>query len=70
MIYQSFLIIYTDIKGPNLLITKEGMIKLADFGIAVTSKVEDEHGKFHGSVVEGSPFWMVREPLHAATIMN
>eukprot|EP01117_Protostelium_nocturnum_P002316 TRINITY_DN1297_c0_g1_i1.p1 TRINITY_DN1297_c0_g1~~TRINITY_DN1297_c0_g1_i1.p1 ORF type:complete len:607 (+),score=128.53 TRINITY_DN1297_c0_g1_i1:70-1821(+) len=54
-------IIHRDIKGPNLLITKEGIIKLADFGIAMTSYVEDNNATFKGSCVEGSPFWMAPE---------
>ncbi|PRP87329.1 MAP3K epsilon protein kinase [Planoprotostelium fungivorum] len=58
-------IIHRDIKGPNLLITKEGVIKLADFGIAMTSfVVSEDSSKFPGgAVVEGSPFWMAPETI-------
>merc|ERR1712137_78433 len=50
-------IIHRDIKGGNLLITREGSIKLADFGIAtVVSPVQS-------SSHVGSPFWMAPEVI-------
>ena len=45
-------VIHRDIKGGNLLITREGSIKLADFGIAtVVNQVQND------SLSEGSPYW-------------
>jgi len=58
-------IIHRDVKGGNLLLTKEGTIKLADFGIAlqlnetkpVTQDNEDDMGAY------GSPYWMAPEVI-------
>lgn len=46
--------IHRDIKGSNILATKEGSIKLADFGVATRVGGHDR------SVV-GSPYWMAPE---------
>ncbi|KAF0488206.1 kinase-like protein [Gigaspora margarita] len=48
-------VIHRDIKGANILTTKEGLVKLADFGVATkTANLSDF------SVV-GSPYWMAPE---------
>lgn len=47
-------VIHRDIKGSNILATKEGSIKLADFGVATRVGGHDR------SVV-GSPYWMAPE---------
>eukprot|EP00743_Colponemidia_sp_Colp-15_P006476 GILK01006971.1.p1 GENE.GILK01006971.1~~GILK01006971.1.p1 ORF type:complete len:1130 (+),score=224.67 GILK01006971.1:94-3483(+) len=49
-------VIHRDIKGANILITKEGFVKLADFGVA-TKLSEAEKSN---SVV-GTPYWMAPE---------
>ncbi|KAI8586977.1 hypothetical protein BDZ88DRAFT_454454 [Geranomyces variabilis] len=49
-------VIHRDIKGPNLLTTKDGLVKLADFGIA--SKVNAS-----STAVAGSPYWMAPEVI-------
>lgn len=46
-------VIHRDIKGANLLLTKTGSIKLADFGVAV--KLEDNQKTISAA---GSPYWM------------
>lgn len=50
-------VIHRDIKGANVLTTKEGHIKLADFGVATKEK-----GLSEGSVV-GTPYWMAPEVI-------
>ncbi|KAF2069497.1 hypothetical protein CYY_009186 [Polysphondylium violaceum] len=56
-------VVHRDIKGANILTTKEGKIKLADFGVA--TKFDD---KAAASVV-GTPYWMAPEiiELNGAT---
>jgi len=54
-------IAHRDIKGANILITKDGIVKLADFGIAMMSHIQDNQSRFRAQVIEGSPFWMAPE---------
>jgi len=61
---HSFEIVHRDIKGPNILITKEGKVKLADFGIAVSLKL-DKSDHLQMNTMEGSPFWMAPELIQA-----
>lgn len=50
-------VIHRDIKGANILTTKEGHVKLADFGVA--TKLGDP--KSDQSTVVGTPYWMAPE---------
>ncbi|KAJ4294246.1 Protein kinase of the Mitotic Exit Network [Kalmusia sp. IMI 367209] len=50
-------VIHRDIKGANILTTKEGLVKLADFGVATKQSGLDQ-----ASVV-GTPYWMAPEVI-------
>jgi serine/threonine protein kinase len=45
---------YRDIKAANILTTKEGTVKLADFGVATLAKVDNSN-----EAALGSPYWYV-----------
>ncbi|KAL0296455.1 UNVERIFIED_CONTAM: MAP3K epsilon protein kinase, partial [Sesamum radiatum] len=50
-------VIHRDIKGANILTTKEGLVKLADFGVA--TKLNEADVNTHSVV--GTPYWMAPE---------
>ncbi|ERN00041.1 hypothetical protein AMTR_s00105p00070700 [Amborella trichopoda] len=50
-------VIHRDIKGANILSTKEGLVKLADFGVA--TKLTEADVNTHSVV--GTPYWMAPE---------
>ncbi|KAF2833574.1 Pkinase-domain-containing protein [Ophiobolus disseminans] len=50
-------VIHRDIKGANILTTKEGNVKLADFGVATKQSGLDQ------SSVVGTPYWMAPEVI-------
>jgi len=61
-------VIHRDIKAANILITKEGTVKLADFGVALVSHTKQRGGDnsnddFASTEVMGSPYWMAPEVI-------
>ncbi|KAG6529676.1 mitogen-activated protein kinase kinase kinase 5-like [Zingiber officinale] len=55
-------IVHRDIKGANLLVDVNGVVKLADFGMA-----KHLSGAARTLSLKGSPFWMAPEMLQATT---
>ncbi|XP_049850344.1 ras GTPase-activating-like protein rgaA [Schistocerca gregaria] len=53
-------VIHRDIKASNLLTTKDGGVKVADFGVATISKPNRESENICDNVL-GSPYWMAPE---------
>ena len=47
-------VIHRDIKGANILTTKDGAVKLADFGVASNTTAA---GAANDDAVVGSPYW-------------
>ncbi|CAI7871888.1 unnamed protein product [Closterium sp. NIES-53] len=62
-------IIHCDIKGANILTTKEGLVKLADFGVAM--RVEEAaacHRDAENPNVVGTLYWMELEVIEMSGI--
>lgn len=54
-------VVHRDIKGANILVTKESHVKLTDFGVSSTKPQGDLHGTGNPMDVAGSPYWMAPE---------
>ncbi|XP_020577946.1 MAP3K epsilon protein kinase 1-like [Phalaenopsis equestris] len=57
-------VIHRDIKGANILTTKEGLVKLADFGVA--TKLNEADLNAHSVV--GTPYWMAPEVIEMSGV--
>jgi serine/threonine protein kinase len=63
-------VIHRDVKGANILTTKEGTVKLADFGVATIStqrEVGTNRSDFTNPVV-GTPYWMAPEVIEMSGV--
>lgn len=54
-------VVHRDIKGANILVTKESHVKLTDFGVSSTKPQGDLHSASNPMDVAGSPYWMAPE---------
>ena len=56
--------IHRDIKGGNILTTKDGEVKLADFGVAMILNSEQNSTHAHKNIsFAGTPYWMAPEVI-------
>ncbi|KAJ9072535.1 Protein kinase of the Mitotic Exit Network [Entomophthora muscae] len=53
-------VVHCDLKAANILSTKNGKIKLTDFGVSLNLKVKDSD---LGEIVAGTPNWMAPEVI-------
>ncbi|WIA33289.1 hypothetical protein OEZ86_006429 [Tetradesmus obliquus] len=62
-------VVHRDIKGANILTTKDGLVKLADFGVAAKlGELEEQHNdELHQNVV-GTPYWMAPEVIEMTQV--
>ncbi|KAG7390007.1 hypothetical protein PHYPSEUDO_008969 [Phytophthora pseudosyringae] len=51
-------VLHRDVKGANILTTKDGLVKLADFGVAIKLNETQK-----ANSVVGSPYWMAPEVI-------
>ena len=57
-------VVHRDIKGANILTTKQGVVKLADFGVATRlGSLGRGAGGGSGGPVVGTPYWMAPEVI-------
>lgn len=61
-------VIHRDIKGDNILTTKDGEIKLADFGVSVMLEQTMTCGESKHISFAGTPFWMAPEVIQGETV--
>ncbi|CAH0474980.1 unnamed protein product [Peronospora belbahrii] len=54
-------VLHRDVKGANILTTKDGLVKLADFGVAIKLNETQK-----ANSVVGSPYWMAPEVIEMA----
>ncbi|PRW61538.1 MAP3K epsilon kinase 1-like isoform X2 [Chlorella sorokiniana] len=62
-------VVHRDIKGANILTTKEGLVKLADFGVAaklVELEADAQQGQEAAPV--GTPYWMAPEVVELKSV--
>jgi serine/threonine protein kinase len=57
-------IIHRDVKGNNILLTRTGQVKLADFGVSKRLQNHSSRMEEFGQII-GSPLWMAPESVQS-----
>ena len=65
-LHNELLVIHRDLKAGNLLITPDGLVKLADFGVSARLRKADERR----NTFIGTPFWMAPEVINCETFKD
>eukprot|EP01032_Pedospumella_encystans_P007493 gene7492-8987_t len=65
-------VLHRDIKGANILTSKDGLVKLADFGVAIKINSDGANSGPSGGMEDnpdlaGSPYWMAPEIIEMST---
>mmetsp|Transcript_18777 Transcript_18777/g.31303 ORF Transcript_18777/g.31303 Transcript_18777/m.31303 type:complete len:1208 (+) Transcript_18777:214-3837(+) len=60
-------VLHRDIKGANILTTKDGQVKLADFGVAMNLSDGARDDCEQENDVVGTPYWMAPEVIEMST---
>ncbi|GIL49282.1 hypothetical protein Vafri_5411 [Volvox africanus] len=63
-------VVHRDIKGANILTTKDGLVKLADFGVAAKLGELDERKDDLAASVVGTPYWMAPEVIEMTQVTS
>mmetsp|Transcript_5084 Transcript_5084/g.11041 ORF Transcript_5084/g.11041 Transcript_5084/m.11041 type:complete len:1296 (+) Transcript_5084:141-4028(+) len=61
-------VVHRDIKGANILTAKEGVVKLADFGVAAKLGELEERRDILQQHVVGTPYWMAPEVIEMTQV--
>ncbi|CAL8466918.1 g6454 [Coccomyxa elongata] len=61
-------VVHRDIKGANILTGNEGVVKLADFGVAAKLTELEEGGDSLRVSVVGTPYWMAPEVIEMTCV--
>lgn len=63
-LHENLFVIHRDIKAANILVTKDGKMKLADFGVSTRNQYLEQKK----STFTGSPYWVSPEVINCSSL--